>query len=646
MELNFSTNKALERVQEGPSVEKTAADTEVLFDKVSNYWNTLSDIRREEILMVKELKIIESVLQALNDVNFLSRWQGKSSAQETGRRTVLYPRLNKPAMILSITEFNNIVNQDESLNERPYHASVVVLMLLGPENLRQPKNSLPVIEEKELREYIYNIELLEQHKTLLKVKHSKLKGILSVFAGLDSQFCQGSHEVTPEEQHWKLFHSQSQAQFSHRKSLNTQSKVSRYLRSVLKIFENNLIAAYEEHAQCNEDLDDQIDETQQYQQNSEPEQAGFDQQQAYYQQYHRQSSQYYNHYQHDSASNYQYYQGHYSNYMGYMASEQYSQNYYSRNYRGKYKTRLVPVAYGIYFGNLSFTLKDHNTEEQEYGDGDEDLSSRRIKSTSYVYKIKREYTTDYYYKPKRYYQSYNSNSSHYYNDHRNNYPVSNQQEQYSNPLQILLGNSNPLKDSQPQQKPEINATNSIPLLESIIQIPGAKPIQPSTQPQVQVSQILSFEPKRGAAVVDGEDNKSNTSEPPSRGSPKKQPEDDAIKLFEEQLSNARLDELELSTTTSMESTSKNGDKETQGEFYQKARAKPSESSYKKKLKSGTGSKHRGNGRNKEWDRNSNGAKASDTQGKRQTEFSQNFNEYSFDAFPILDQTSNPRAKEK
>ena len=714
MQTNFYTNNVVEALPLPLDGANKATNTQECFDNrdIAQFWKSISNSQREEILIIKDCDIIEKISQAVISSTLMTLSSKDATQQRAEKRTFLYNKQGKPGMILSIIEFNNFPPEGDAINETVYYMSTVVLILEDVKVTDETKSNYQVIEEKTLQEHISNIELLEKHKALLKIKYSKLENILTTFTRINQSFCHGNKKIIPESKYAEQFNLSNEEtisaqkelskKFSGKNCLTIRWKPKIYLKSVLKLFENNILDAYCKQMRQKESLKTQEFNVQnvlfQF-----PQQNGVvhhhQQQYNYHHPTHQHQQFMIPYAQNGNFTNINNYPSYYTTHNGYIPHQNGIQGDFTMNFFGKPSSKLVTVAHGIHFGNLAFEMRDHAVEELEFNG--HESTPKYTKAHTNQFRQNGDFFNGRSKAKKN--LTYTNGTTSYANESgpNGNSLALNQTQSLQNvgPLQFLLGKTSPFvmnqqqhqnqyqyqqpkqfpivnagqphgqlikphnpsihllfqpqqMQSQPQHMPfhvsnpqptmqttkTTNSTTSIPLLETIIglPLPGNNTSRIPNQGQDFHQNHSKFPLK--ATGFSSEPVKSHPEFITDKAVQSKNQDNDVINHLQEQINNIKQDELETSTTISVESGGKTSDKDSQGD----SNYNPSNYSYsnsKKKFKDQNNVKFKSNGKyQKEWDRASTSNQTSDTQSRRLSDISQNF-DYTMD-FPALQPANN------
>ena len=253
-EINEILRKRLDTAKDPAGAQKFFIRTNIL-----EYWNSISDTQRENILMVKQNSVIEGFLQALREPMPTA---GCDQKQETCKRVFIYNRDRQPSLKISITEFEHLMRPEESAENKNFYLSVSVL---EAEPWEQPAadaenkevDVLPTIDSAKLSEYIYDAELLDTCRSVIKIRYDRMETIFKTLVGVYDEFCQGYKTIIPEDQYNNIFSLNSiqeilGEEYSNDNQSKTQGKNSassfpsckKLFNLLLLIFENNLLSNY------------------------------------------------------------------------------------------------------------------------------------------------------------------------------------------------------------------------------------------------------------------------------------------------------------------------------------------------------------------------------------------------------------------
>lgn len=227
-------------------------------DDFRNYWASISAQEKETILTIEEKNIINEFWNSLADFSTRAR----DTDPEQLKATYIYPRPNKPTLILSIVHLNHLGGIFNNFLYQNYLNSAVILMLEDNEGLVQENGNAEklakyaVIEEGVLQTYIHDIEILEKNKMLFKIKYSKLDSIIETFKEIKG-FSNVQETVIRKDQYKNYFFgSYTNAMmrnynltFYNRKDPTIcQLKLTSYLNSLMTLLENNTRRAFQDAA--------------------------------------------------------------------------------------------------------------------------------------------------------------------------------------------------------------------------------------------------------------------------------------------------------------------------------------------------------------------------------------------------------------
>ena len=210
--MNQRVNGFLDIRAKAPESNEISSNPENSYNNVDvhEFWDSLSDNQKEELLIIKHSSIIENISRALNEFNLIAGSNGKLKEQETLKQTFMFNRTNRPPLVLTIITFDHLARLEEHVADRNYFQSGVIMLIEQTETNSETwksksVNDYPSIDEQELLEYVGNLELLDRYRAMFKIKNSKLDTIFKTFSEVYSNFCHGNKIIVSEEQYSKVY---------------------------------------------------------------------------------------------------------------------------------------------------------------------------------------------------------------------------------------------------------------------------------------------------------------------------------------------------------------------------------------------------------------------------------------------------------
>lgn len=511
--MNQRVNGFLDIRAKAPESNEISSNPENSYNNVDvhEFWDSLSDNQKEELLIIKHSSIIENISRALNEFNLIAGSNGKLKEQETLKQTFMFNRTNRPPLVLTIITFDHLARLEEHVADRNYFQSGVIMLIEQTETNSETwksksVNNYPSIDEQELLEYVGNLELFDRYRAMFKIKNSKLDTIFKTFSEVYSNFCHGNKIIVSEEQYSKVYlankHSDNMInEFITNEKLNGKHeseylvKPKKMLKSALLMIENNILASYEKHVQSQTQTQTQSAGNGSYD-NSNPQMP----QQMYYQQpqsFHFHPMQGYGAYHHHGFG------PSLMNTLQQKPINMFSPFEFieSGPIAGSFGFRptkqLFEIWPGVFFGALVFELTGNEIEEEAYLQESKPVTqgARRFsdeqRSNTEVFAGRTA--------PTKRNLTYQGGS----------YPQRNYPQPSNDPLQLLLGispfmNLGQQQQQQPSQQlsrplggTQTGQTLTVPLLETVIKLPGlSKPTMP-LNPDFEMQSKGLYKPQMG-----------------------------------------------------------------------------------------------------------------------------------------------------
>ena len=264
MNLRISSGFANQlKARENDSDSSLLQESEFNSSLVLSFWQSLTPQTQDSLLTIKDDTIVESLCQALNNMNFISNVGSESERSLPYKRSYYLPRKDKPSIFFSIYEFETIALSFEDLDFQKYRQAAITILVdsrrgQDSEDLVQKDlSSHQEINEKELRAYIQDFDVLEQANGVFKIKASMARDIWLTFLRIFSDLCHGKKLLSGKEDHKKLFFSFSNdifyqisayAKFNRKDLAIASYKLYAALLSIVLLLEDKILDAYIRHS--------------------------------------------------------------------------------------------------------------------------------------------------------------------------------------------------------------------------------------------------------------------------------------------------------------------------------------------------------------------------------------------------------------